>query len=46
MNHANTPAILMQAITHPEPTVAKRTFEAMMQMVKIDIAKIESAMHG
>jgi predicted 3-demethylubiquinone-9 3-methyltransferase (glyoxalase superfamily) len=41
-----TPAILVQAITHPDPAVAKRAFEAMMQMVKIDVAKIESAMRG
>jgi 2-polyprenyl-6-hydroxyphenyl methylase/3-demethylubiquinone-9 3-methyltransferase len=41
-----TPAILMQAITHADPAVAKRAFEAMMQMVKIDVAKIEAAMRG
>ncbi len=26
--------------------VAKRAFEAMMEMDKIDVAKIEAAMHG
>jgi predicted 3-demethylubiquinone-9 3-methyltransferase (glyoxalase superfamily) len=41
-----TPIVLMQAITHPESAVAKRAFEAMMQMVKIDVAKIEAAMRG
>jgi predicted 3-demethylubiquinone-9 3-methyltransferase (glyoxalase superfamily) len=41
-----TPAVLMHAITHADPAVAKRAFEAMMQMGKIDVAKIEAAMRG
>jgi predicted 3-demethylubiquinone-9 3-methyltransferase (glyoxalase superfamily) len=41
-----TPIALMQAITDPDPAVAKRAFEAMMQMVKIDIATIEAARRG
>lgn len=41
-----TPVALIQAITDPDPAVAKRAFEAMMQMVKIDIATIESARRG
>jgi predicted 3-demethylubiquinone-9 3-methyltransferase (glyoxalase superfamily) len=41
-----TPLVLMQAITDPDPQVAKRAFEAMMQMGKIDIAKIEAARRG
>jgi predicted 3-demethylubiquinone-9 3-methyltransferase (glyoxalase superfamily) len=41
-----TPLALIQAITDPDPAVAKRAFEAMMQMVKIDIATIESARRG
>jgi predicted 3-demethylubiquinone-9 3-methyltransferase (glyoxalase superfamily) len=41
-----TPMVLMQAITDPDPQVAKRAFEAMMQMGKIDIAKIEAARRG
>ncbi len=38
-----TPMVLTEAITHPDPAVAKRAFEAMMQMRKIDIAAIEAA---
>ncbi|MEO7101759.1 MAG: VOC family protein [Gemmatimonadaceae bacterium] len=41
-----TPVVLMQAITDPDPVVAKRSFDAMMQMGKIDIAKIEAARRG
>lgn len=41
-----TPIILTQGITHPDPAVAKRAFEAMMTMQKIDIATIEAAIHG
>ena len=39
-----TPRILMEAITHADPAVAQRAFNAMMTMVKIDIAAIEAAM--
>jgi predicted 3-demethylubiquinone-9 3-methyltransferase (glyoxalase superfamily) len=38
-----TPLALTQAITDPDPAAAKRAFEAMMQMQKIDIATIEAA---
>ncbi len=41
-----TPRVLMQAITDPNPAAAKRSFEAMMQMRKIDIAAIEAARRG
>ena len=41
-----TPRVLTAAITDPDPGVAKRAFEAMMTMVKIDIAKIEAARRG
>jgi len=41
-----TPIALMQAITDPDPGVAKRAFDAMMQMKKIDIAAIEAARAG
>lgn len=41
-----TPAVLVQAITNPDPAVAKRAFEAMMTMSKIDIATIEQAVRG
>lgn len=38
-----TPTALMEAITNPDPAVAKRAFDAMMEMTKIDIAAIEKA---
>ena len=38
-----TPAVLINAITDPDPAAAKRAFDAMMQMKKIDIAVIEAA---
>lgn len=41
-----TPRALTAAITDPDPGVAKRAFEAMMTMVKIDIAAIEAARRG
>jgi 2-polyprenyl-6-hydroxyphenyl methylase/3-demethylubiquinone-9 3-methyltransferase len=41
-----TPIILTQAVTNPDPAAAKRAFDAMMQMKKIDIATIEAALRG
>ena len=41
-----TPAVLINAVTNPDPAVAKRAFDAMTQMKKINIADIESALHG
>jgi 2-polyprenyl-6-hydroxyphenyl methylase/3-demethylubiquinone-9 3-methyltransferase len=41
-----TPAVLMEAIADPDRAAAKRAFEAMMQMRKIDIATIEAARRG
>lgn len=41
-----TPVALMEAITDSDPAAAKRAFEAMMQMRKIDIAAIEAARFG
>lgn len=41
-----TPRVLTAAITDPDPAAAKRAFEAMMGMVKIDIAAIEAAFKG
>jgi 2-polyprenyl-6-hydroxyphenyl methylase/3-demethylubiquinone-9 3-methyltransferase len=38
-----TPRALTAAVTDPDPAVAKRAFEAMMTMGKIDIAAIEKA---
>ena len=41
-----TPTALMEAITDPDPAAAKRAFDAMMTMRKIDIAAIEAARIG
>jgi 2-polyprenyl-6-hydroxyphenyl methylase/3-demethylubiquinone-9 3-methyltransferase len=41
-----TPMVLMQALYNPDPAVAKRVFDAMMAMGKIDVAAIESARQG
>ena len=41
-----TPRALMAAITDTDRAAAKRAFEAMMQMGKIDIAGIEAARRG
>lgn len=41
-----TPRILIEAIGHPDRASAKRAFEAMMQMGKIDVATIEAALKG
>jgi 2-polyprenyl-6-hydroxyphenyl methylase/3-demethylubiquinone-9 3-methyltransferase len=41
-----TPSALTEAIKDPDPAAAKRAFDAMMQMTKIDIAAIEAARRG
>lgn len=41
-----TPVALTEAIADPDPATAKRAFEAMMTMRKIDIAAIEAARRG
>ncbi len=41
-----TPRALIAAISDPDRAAAKRAFEAMMQMGKIDIAVIEAARRG
>jgi predicted 3-demethylubiquinone-9 3-methyltransferase (glyoxalase superfamily) len=41
-----TPIVLTKAIADPDPAVAARAFEAMMQMTKIDVAAIEAACRG
>lgn len=41
-----TPRILMEATTGPDKAVAKRAFEAMLKMKKIDIALIKEAIRG
>jgi len=46
VNWQITPKALTMAITDPDPAAAKRSFEAMMTMKKIDIATIEAARRG
>ncbi len=41
-----TPRALMAALSDRDPAAAKRAFEAMMTMKKIDIAAIEAARRG
>jgi len=41
-----TPLALAEAIADPDPAAAKRAFDAMMTMRKIDVAVIEAARHG
>ena len=38
-----TPVVLSQGVAHPNPVIAKRVFEVMMTMRKIDVAAIEKA---
>jgi 2-polyprenyl-6-hydroxyphenyl methylase/3-demethylubiquinone-9 3-methyltransferase len=40
------PRVLTAALADPDPAAAKRAFEAMMTMTKIDIAAIEAARAG
>src|ERR1700712_1681117 len=41
-----TPRALTAAITHPDKAAARRAFDAMMSMTRIDIALIEAALKG
>ena len=41
-----TPRVLLDATTSPDTAAAKRAFEAMMPMTKIDVATIEAALRG
>ena len=41
-----TPRALLTAVADPDRAAAKRAFDAMMQMTKIDIATIEAARRG
>jgi len=41
-----TPRVLLEATTDSDRAAAKRAFEAMMEMKKIDIATIEAARRG
>lgn len=41
-----TPRVLLEAFTGNDPDKARRAFEAMMTMRKIDVARIEAAIAG
>jgi len=41
-----TPRVLLEGNTDPDPAVAKRVFDEMMTMRKIDVAAIEAARGG
>ena len=41
-----TPIVLTNGVTHPDRAVAKRAFNAMMTMKKINVAAIEAAVRG
>lgn len=41
-----TPSVLIDAVTGEDRATAKRAFEAMQKMVKIDVAAIEAARRG
>ena len=41
-----TPRVLLAAMTGPDKAAAKRVFDAMMEMGKIDVAAIEAARRG
>jgi 2-polyprenyl-6-hydroxyphenyl methylase/3-demethylubiquinone-9 3-methyltransferase len=46
INWQITPVALTKAISDPDRAAAKRAFDAMMEMGKIDIARIEAAHRG
>lgn len=46
MSWQNTPRALNAALTDPDRAAAKRAFNAMMEMGKIDIAAVEVARQG
>lgn len=41
-----TPRVLVDAVNDPDRAAAKRAFDAMMEMTKIDVAAIEAAWRG
>ena len=41
-----TPRVLLEAMDNPDRDAAKRAFEAMLKMQKIDVATIEAALKG
>ena len=46
VNWQITPRVLLEAIADPDRAAAKRAFDAMMEMGKIDVARIEKAWRG
>lgn len=46
LNWQITPTALTQAVTGPDTAVAERVFDAMMQMKKIDVSKIQAEVRG
>ncbi|WP_343637250.1 VOC family protein [Roseateles sp.] len=46
VNWQITPRVLTDALHNPDRAASKRAFDAMMEMRKIDIAKIEAALRG
>ena len=46
LNWQITPRALTEGMKDPDPAARKRVFEAMMEMTKIDIARIEAARRG
>ena len=43
---ADAPVALMEAVFGPDPAAARRAFDAMTTMTKIDVAAIEAAVRG
>jgi len=41
-----TPRVLLEGNMNPDPAIAKRVFDAMMTMRKIDVSRIEAAIAG
>ena len=41
-----TPRVLMEAMKDPDRVAAKRVFDAMMGMIKLDVAALEAARRG
>ena len=46
LNWQITPRVLTDGIADPDPAVARRVFEAMLTMRRIDVAAIEAARRG
>jgi len=46
LNWQITPIALSEGVTDPDPAVAKRVFDAMMTMQKIDVAAVKAARLG